>query len=72
MSETQSQFSHANSRGVTYYLNTKSVTLRGGRVQQIYYFTKDAGRPEACDKPEGYEVKENANNGFLTLKRVAK
>ena len=57
-----------NSKGVTYYLNSKKVVLRGGKEQTIYYFSKDE-RPEACDLPNGMEVSENVKNGFITLKR---
>lgn len=63
-------YSHTNSKGVTYYLHKKDVTLRGGKQQTIYYFAKDE-RPEAIDAlPEGYGVIENPRNGFLTLKRT--
>ena len=61
-------FSTTNSKGVTYYLNSKLVTLRGGKQQTIYYFSKDQ-RPEACDLPDGMTVNENPRNGFLTVKR---
>lgn len=61
-------YSHTNSKGVTYYLNSKMVTLRGGKEQKIFYFSKDE-RPEATDLPEGYNVKENPRNGFLTVSR---
>lgn len=61
-------YKHTNSKGVTYYLNSKMVTLRGGKQQKIYYFSKDE-RPEACDLPEGMTVTQNDANGFLTLKR---
>lgn len=61
-------YSHKNSKGVTYYLNNKDVTLRGGKLQTIYYFSKDE-RPEACDLPDGKEVTENPRNGFLTVKK---
>lgn len=62
-------YSHTNSKGVTYYLHTKEVTLRGGKAQRIFYFAKDE-RPEAIEElPEGYMVVENPRNGFLTLKR---
>lgn len=64
------QYSHANSKGVTYHLNSKAVTLRGGREQTIFYFSKDAGRPEACALPEGKVVNENPRNGFLTVKNA--
>ena len=59
-------YKHTNSKGVTYYLNSKQVTLRGGKVQPIYYFSKDQ-RPEGVDLPAGKVVKENPRNGFLTV-----
>ncbi|MBC7546206.1 hypothetical protein H7171_00495 [Candidatus Saccharibacteria bacterium] len=62
-------YKHTNSKGVTYYLNTKTVVLRGGKAQPIFYFSKDS-RPEATDLPAGYEVNENPRNGFLTIKRI--
>jgi hypothetical protein len=62
-------YSHTNSKGVTYYLNAKDVTLRGGKVQKIYYFSKDQ-RPEGTELPSDMEVNENPRNGFLTVKRV--
>ncbi|HSX36435.1 MAG TPA: hypothetical protein VLH84_05900 [Patescibacteria group bacterium] len=61
-------YKHTNSKGVTYYLNSKKVVLRGGKEQTIYYFSKDE-RPEATDLPEGMSVGENVKNGFLTVKR---
>lgn len=65
-------YTHTNSKGVTYYLNSKEVTLRGGKVQRIYYFSKDE-RPESIDAvPEGMVVNENPRNGFLTVKREEK
>lgn len=62
-------YKHTNSKGVTYYLNSKKVTLRGGKEQVIHYFSKDE-RPEAADLPEGFIVNENPRNGFLTVKRA--
>ncbi len=61
-------YKHTNSKGVTYYLNSKDVTLRGGKKQTIYYFSKDQ-RPEASDLPAGRVVTENPRNGFLTIKK---
>ena len=63
-------YKHTNSKGVTYYLNSKDVTLRGGKTQTIYYFSKDE-RPETGvdDVPEGMQVNENPRNGFLTVSR---
>lgn len=62
-------YSHQNAKGVTYHLNSKTVTLRGGRQQVIYYFTRDE-RPEGTPLPEGYEIAENPRNGFLTLRKI--
>lgn len=63
-------YSHTNSKGVTYYLHSKDVTLRGGKQQTIYYFAKDERPNEAVESlPAAYEVIENVRNGFLTLKK---
>lgn len=56
-------YTHVNSKGSTYYLNSKQITLRGNRTQVIYYFSKD-DRPEACDLPNGKVVKENPKTGL--------
>ncbi len=62
-------YKHTNSKGVTHFLNSKLVVLRGGKEQRIYYFSKDQ-RPEAVDAvPAGMMVNENPRNGFLTVKR---
>ena len=62
-------YQHTNSKGVTYFLNSKNVTLRGGKQQTIYYFSKDK-RAETIDAvPAGFVVNENPRNGFLTVKR---
>ena len=62
-------YKHTNSKGVTYYLNSKQVTLRGGKKQTIYYFSKDERKDTASDLPSDRKVEENPRNGFLTLKR---
>jgi len=62
-------YKHTNSKGVTYYLNSKNVTLRGGKKQMIYYFSKDERKDTATDLPSDRKVEENPRNGFLTLKR---
>lgn len=62
-------YQHTNSKGVTYYLNAKEVTLRGGKVQTIYYFSKDERKDTGVDLPDDRAVNENPRNGFLTLKR---
>ena len=62
-------YKHTNSKGVTYYLNSKNVTLRGGKKQMIYYFSKDERKDTATELPSDRKVEENPRNGFLTLKR---
>ena len=63
-------YTHQNSKGQTYYLHAKDVTLRGGRQQRIYYFAKEERPGESIDEvPTGMEVVENPRNGFLALKR---
>lgn len=66
-------YTHTNSKGVTYYLHSKLVTLRGGKQQTIYFFAKDERPDDAVEAlPEGYTVQENPRNGFLTLKKINK
>ncbi len=67
-------YQHTNSKGVTYYLHKSEVTLKGGKPQTIYFFTKTAegGKGVACDLPEDRVVNENPRNGFLTLKKKDK
>ena len=54
-------YSHTNSKGVTYYLHKSEVSLRGGKPQTIYFFSKNEknGKGEPCDLPEDRIVKEN-------------
>ncbi len=61
-------YEHTNSKGKVYHLNSKDVTLKStGRVQTIYYFSKDS-RSTACDLPAGKQVIENAKTGLPMLK----
>jgi hypothetical protein len=62
-------FSTKNSKGNTYYLHKKNVTLRGGRQQTIYFFARDV-RDGALDAvPSGYKVSES-RNGLPVLKKA--
>ncbi len=55
--------------GKTYYLHTKDVTLRGGRLQTIYFFAQTV-RDGAIDSlPAGYIVSENPRTGLPLLKK---
>ena len=63
-------FSHLNSKGQTYYLHSKNVTLRNGRKQTIFFFARQQ-KPEAVDQvPAGYRVDENARTGLPFLKKA--
>ena len=42
-------YSYENSRGQTYYLHGKEVTLQNGRTQQIYYFAREPKAGAALD-----------------------
>lgn len=63
-------YSHTNSKGQTYYLHSKLVTLRGGRKQMIYYFGKQVKEGALDELPEGKEVVENKKTGLPLLKSV--
>jgi hypothetical protein len=60
-------FSHKNSKGTTYYLHSKDVKLRGGKMQKIFFFSKvSAG---SIDMPNGYKVIESKRTGLPLLKK---
>jgi len=62
-------FKHTNKKGQDYFLHAKDVTLKGGRIQKIFFFARDI-RPEALDAlPAGYVVKETEKTGMPILKK---
>jgi hypothetical protein len=62
-------FQFKNSKGVSYYLHSKEVNLKGGRKQMIYYFARDI-RPGALEAvPAGYLVQETTKTGMPILKK---
>ena len=62
-------YTHVNSKGQTYNLHSREVTLKGGRLQRIYFFAKEV-KPDAIDElPEGYIVVENTRTGLPILKK---
>jgi hypothetical protein len=57
-----------------YTLHTREVELKGGRTQQIFFFTKTGNTPKSghpCEKPPEYNVKQNARTGlpYLTKRK---
>jgi hypothetical protein len=58
-----------NSRGVSYFLHFKDVTLKGGRLQKIFFFARDV-RPGALNEvPAAYKVIETTKTGMPILKK---
>ncbi|MBM3138981.1 MAG: hypothetical protein FJZ92_01895 [Chloroflexi bacterium] len=65
-------YTTTNSKGQTYYLHSKMVTLKGGRQQRIYYFAKAVKPGESLDYlPPGYQVSENTRTGLPMLKKAS-
>jgi len=63
-------YAFTNTKGVTYYLHSREVNLRGGKKQTIYYFARDI-RPGALESvPAGYQVVETAKTGMPILKKI--
>jgi hypothetical protein len=62
-------FTHVNSKGQTYYLHQRDVTLKGGRVQRIYFFAREIKDGAIDALPQGYIVVENPRTGLPILKK---
>jgi hypothetical protein len=61
-------YKFTNSKGKDYFLHARTVELKGGRKQQLYFFAKEP-KAGALDRvPDGYEVSET-KNGLPVLKR---
>ncbi|EKD92523.1 MAG: hypothetical protein ACD_28C00409G0001 [uncultured bacterium] len=65
-------FSYKNSKGQTYFLHGKMVTLRGGRQQQIYFFAREEKKDALNQIPASYEVVENKRTGLPMLRKGKK
>lgn len=64
-------FTHKNSKGDTYFLHAKDVTLRNGREQRIYYFARAEKDGESLEAvPESYVVGENQRTGLPFLSKA--
>jgi len=62
-------FSYTNKKGQTYYLHTRDVTLKNGRVQTIYFFARDVRDGSLDAVPAGYMVVETSRTGMPVLKK---
>ena len=63
-------YSQTNSKGQQYFLHMKDVTLKGGRLQRIYFFARDVRDGAVEAMPEGYTSVENPRTGLLVLKKL--
>ena len=63
-------YSYTNSKGQTYYLHMKEVTLKNGRQQTIYFFARDVRDGALDDVPAGYQVVETERTGMPVLKKA--
>lgn len=66
----QNAFSYTNKKGQTYYLHGKEVTLKNGRVQKIYFFTRDIRVGALSEVPDGMIVIETERTGLPLLKKA--
>ena len=62
-------FSYTNKKGQTYYLHTRDVTLKNGRVQTLYFFARDVRDGSLSEVPAGYMVMETTRTGMPVLKK---
>lgn len=56
----------------TYYLHSKEVTLRGGRLQTIYFFAPDVRDGALDEVPAGMKVIYSDRTGMPMLARENK
>ena len=61
-------YSHTNSKGATYYLHGRKMTLKGGREQTLYFFAKTIKEGALDAVPEDRVVSET-KNGLPVLKK---
>ena len=65
-------YSQTNSKGQQYFLHMKDVTLKGGRLQRIYFFARNVRDGAVDAMPAGYMSVENPRTGLLVLKKAEK
>ena len=60
-------FSFENSKGITWYLHSKMVTLKNGKEMRIYYFMREVKENSMSELPAGYKVKETSRTAMPVL-----
>jgi hypothetical protein len=61
-------FSFKNSKGTTYYLHSTTRTLKNGKEQHLYFFSKTPKAGTLDKVPDGYVVGES-KSGLPFLKK---
>jgi hypothetical protein len=62
-------YRHTNSKGQTYYLHGKEVTLQNGRQQRLFYFAPAPKPGEALAAlPAGAQIVEHPRTGLPFLR----
>jgi len=59
-----------NSKGIRYFLHYKDVTLKGGRSQRIYYFSRDIRRSAIDNVPTDFKIIESVRSGLPLLAKA--
>jgi len=58
---------YTNKKGVVYYLNYKKVKF-GGKMRDLYFFSKDKRSTYCENLPPGYTIVENKKTGLPLVK----
>jgi general stress protein 26 len=62
-------YQYKNAKGDNYYLHNREITLKGsGKIQTIYFFSRDERAGSIEEVPSGYTVKE-LKTGLPVLKK---
>ncbi len=63
-------YAYTNTRGVTYYLHERTVTLAGSNnLQRIFFFRKEPDAQAVDAVPEGYEIFEGPRSTLPLLRK---
>ena len=63
-------YQHTNSKGETYNLHKREITLKGsGKKQTIYFFGREVQDGAIDGVPSGYLVVESKKTGLPVLKK---
>lgn len=65
-------FSYTNSKGQTYHLHQKMVTLKNGITRPIFFFARDVREGAVDAVPDAYEVIETKRTGMPVLRKKVK